>query len=632
MLPLLNFSWNATPACVPCRGVPDGPLTANGDLGVVLGGPPGSALGPPGGKPGGEPGALGLYFGKNDFWGFPGAVTYHASFQHFSPGFVLLGLSDKAGQDYTPISLSEFSGSMNISHATVHGCVSSGSYSVAVNASVMLDPGVLVADVVATCDSAREEVALNVTMGSDTIFGLPLMLDSAASSLTLAKASVHDEGYNSLLLTSCSEDQIVYNSFRKFNLTDGTLRLAPDASLGRAPSPPLCIGLHHGRAVTSACDDPAINSTRWTLSAGGQLVSDSGAALSVHASNVSAACPPLSFYTTPSAKGACQSAAYEVVVESTATLGHEWSYDPTSSLVHSATSRRCLAAVPRSRSNNIAMAASIFDGRGQLALPEKSATTAQSASHLYRVRCGAPLRLAVSVVSQRDAGEQLTPPQLVRAAVAATRLEATALQRSEEARLAWWAAYYNRSSFHLGGYPALERYIYSMLYLQRASMREGKVAPGLWGPFSTTDFSGWSDQMTLDYNFQVAVGTAAAVVTVVSIVSVVTVVTVVALNCNLQGNFWAASGTNHPELVHELYATMIFDSRLVPLARARATLADWSEGGWPDRLGGEVMGMSCGPTKDWDHGALLALDRMSAGLHRRAAAVPLSRPTLTPLA
>jgi len=35
----------------------------------------------------------------------------------------------------------------------------------------------------------------------------------------------------------------------------------------------------------------------------------------------------------------------------------------------------------------------------------------------------------------------------------------------------------------------------------RGSMRAGKVAPGLWGPWTIVDFSGWSDQMTLDYNF-----------------------------------------------------------------------------------------------------------------------------------
>ena len=32
--------------------------------------------------------------GKNDFWGWPRAVTYHAGFQHFSVGYLLLGLSE----------------------------------------------------------------------------------------------------------------------------------------------------------------------------------------------------------------------------------------------------------------------------------------------------------------------------------------------------------------------------------------------------------------------------------------------------------------------------------------------------------------------------------------------------------
>ena len=59
---------------------------------------------------------------------------------------------------------------------------------------------------------------------------------------------------------------------------------------------------------------------------------------------------------------------------------------------------------------------------------------------------------------------------------------------------------------------------------------------------------------------------------------------------------------NHPELVQNIYNKFIFnDSRLIPLARERAALKDWSKGGWPDVFGGSVMGMSCGPTKDWDH-------------------------------
>ena len=54
----------------------------------------------------------------------------------------------------------------------------------------------------------------------------------------------------------------------------------------------------------------------------------------------------------------------------------------------------------------------------------------------------------------------------------------------------------------------IEKNYYTMTYLMGGSMRpgaEGKVAPGLWGPWTITDFSGWSDQMTLDYNFECVV-------------------------------------------------------------------------------------------------------------------------------
>jgi hypothetical protein len=88
--------------------------------------------------------------------------------------------------------------------------------------------------------------------------------------------------------------------------------------------------------------------------------------------------------------------------------------------------------------------------------------------------------------------------------------------------------------------------------------------------YSTTPpiTSQWSDDMTFDYNFQ--------------------------------ANFWSSSTANRPELVL-IYAATVLDSRLVDLAKSRASNPVWSLGGWPDQLGAEVMGMSCGPTPDWDH-------------------------------
>ena len=68
---------------------------------------------------------------------------------------------------------------------------------------------------------------------------------------------------------------------------------------------------------------------------------------------------------------------------------------------------------------------------------------------------------------------------------------------------------------------------------------------------------------------------------------------------NFQANFWSASTANRPELVL-IYAATVLDSRLVELAKARASNPVWVLGGWPDQFGAEVMGMSCGPTPGWD--------------------------------
>ena len=63
--------------------------------------------------------------------------------------------------------------------------------------------------------------------------------------------------------------------------------------------------------------------------------------------------------------------------------------------------------------------------------------------------------------------------------------EAMAAHRS------WWAEWWGRGWVDLGGedgeWGSMERFYVTMLYFMRISMREGAVAPALWGPFSTTD-------------------------------------------------------------------------------------------------------------------------------------------------
>ena len=58
-----------------------------------------------------------------------------------------------------------------------------------------------------------------------------------------------------------------------------------------------------------------------------------------------------------------------------------------------------------------------------------------------------------------------------------------------------------------------------------------------------------------------------------------------------QANFWSAQTANHAELILPYVDTVL---RLVPLAKKRAALEDWSLGGRPHIHGGGVQCMGCG--------------------------------------
>ena len=68
------------------------------------------------------------------------------------------------------------------------------------------------------------------------------------------------------------------------------------------------------------------------------------------------------------------------------------------------------------------------------------------------------------------------------------------------------------------------------------------------------------------------------------------------LDYNFMANYWSAAVANHPEVIVPYIDTVL---SLVPLARERAALPDWSPGGWVDDFGGEMSGMSCGQ-RGWD--------------------------------
>jgi len=65
----------------------------------------------------------------------------------------------------------------------------------------------------------------------------------------------------------------------------------------------------------------------------------------------------------------------------------------------------------------------------------------------------------------------------------------------------WWRDFWSESYVDLGE-PALEKFYYSSHYILASCMRKGKVQPGIFGNWITTDNPEWAGSYTLNYNYE----------------------------------------------------------------------------------------------------------------------------------
>lgn len=65
----------------------------------------------------------------------------------------------------------------------------------------------------------------------------------------------------------------------------------------------------------------------------------------------------------------------------------------------------------------------------------------------------------------------------------------------------WWNSFWALSWVHFDD-VFLEQYYYQSQYLFACASREGKFAPGIWGPFITSDETKWSGDYHLNYNYE----------------------------------------------------------------------------------------------------------------------------------
>ena len=110
---------------------------------------------------------------------------------------------------------------------------------------------------------------------------------------------------------------------------------------------------------------------------------------------------------------------------------------------------------------------------------------------------GRTTTLVLAVQSNIDSGEQWQQ----KAIDGARQTDAKAIAHLRKEHRQWWDRFWNLSHVAIGD-SLLEYYYYQSQYLMACSSRPGKEAPGLWGPFITTNSTAWRGDYHLNYNYQ----------------------------------------------------------------------------------------------------------------------------------
>ncbi|GMI56611.1 hypothetical protein ScalyP_jg5565 [Parmales sp. scaly parma] len=465
---------------------------------------------------------------------------------------------------------------MQLSNGTIAAEINADQFGLKIeNLQVLSNSNTIVAEVVPVCnDKSQKTVHLDFTLQTDNPYSLPMEVAAGTHDASLIKHAVPRK-FVPPMLVSCSPRQILYNSIRTWAVQNGTNLLSVLNSTS-SESGVLCLGVEGDSVLIKFCSD--VEDKFAHNKETGLIENTSGQCVGIeYGGENSTECPKESF---PPPNPPCYTSQYTFKVlerrdckKETQFVSPFWAINEDG-FMRSANANqdandddeKCMTAPGPMIDNAVAVVARIVNNH-EVVMWNVGKDKISIESVGNEVTCNKPVSLKIGVASARNVngGDEddykSSPIELARENSNNGEL------KDREATNEWWKEFWMSSRVSLGKWSEVESFYYNMLYSFRASNEVGNVSPGLWGPFCTTDTPDWADQMTLDYNFE--------------------------------ANYWAAATSNRAELMEPYFATV---NSLMKIGEQRASLPDWSEGGYPDLFGGEVAGMACGPTPkgDWD--------------------------------
>lgn len=439
-----NAIIHAPPRHVPTTKIPDGPLLGNGDVGVVLAGPPQLQQ---------------FYIGKNDFW-----TNTPASAKVITVGRVEIAIPALKGASYRQV--------QDMALAEVRGTFSKGALTVHTRSWVDANANYLITEL----RSDGLPVSVSVRLWGGEQAEVP--------------SRVADDG------TPANIGRETYGGGRWY--FDGDIagvRITKAVLSGKVAGEPRKPGRFDGksnwRELPVGKMDKSVSVAAWikiqSASSGANYIVSKG--------------PWNSAYSLGLSDGRLRWAINGVFVQTGRPLPlHKWLY-----VVGTFNGRKMCTYVNGKLEASLGGNGTDFflrkadetPGAREVAVATRVLAAKGGVGGMrFELTPGKPVFVATAILSDLDAKDCLAAARASTAALTPSKIAALSA-----AHRAWWARFWSRSFIQIPD-KFIEAHWYAALYVMGSCSRRGKTAPGLWGDWVTTDYPAWQGDYHLNYNFE----------------------------------------------------------------------------------------------------------------------------------
>lgn len=436
--------FTTPPRGVPTKGMADGPLLGNGDVGVVLAGPPEAQR---------------FYIGKNDFW-----TRHPANAKVMNVGRVELSIPALQGASYQQ--------EQDLAKAEVRGCFTKGGTTVRTRSWVDANTNILLTEL--HCDGS-EPVAVSVRAVPGGQGEVPARVNDNDRPATIGRES---HGGGRWYFDGDIADVVVTSA-----VLDGKV----PARSGKPENPD---GKSVWRELAAPKMDKTVSVAAWIKIA----------AASNEANYIVSKGEWNQAYSLGLSNGRLRWAINGSFVQTRQPLDKgKWIH-----VSGTFDGRRMCAYVDGKLAASLGSDSAAGNGFTRRAddLPGQPREVAVmpravgAAGLDFQLKPGLPVALATPILSDLDAKSPTAAAKELAAGLTPEKVAALAAAHRQ-----WWAAFWSRSFIEIPD-KEIEKRWYAALYVMGSCSRPGKAAPGLWGNWLTTDQPNWQGDYHLNYNFQ----------------------------------------------------------------------------------------------------------------------------------